>query len=194
MPDEAPRLPAKNSFFEEVPAMSHRLLILMLLPACAGPSIHTTPQPGSALDSSQAEAKRAPPGSTLTPTDPLAALNCGLPTAPGACTELAVASEPEPQPTETEPKPAEPKPEPKPEPRAVEPKAPVEKAPEQKPVPHPHHHDAAAPDAKVIDPMCKMKIDPKTAAGGSLTVAGKQHWFCSTSCRRNFLAKNPGAK
>jgi len=122
------------------------------------------------------EAKRAPAGTTLTPADPLVALNCGLPSAPVACSDVAPEPEPEPAPKPVETKRVEPKPV------------------EQKPVPHQHHDEAAPPDAKVIDPMCKMTIDPKTAAGGSLTLEGKQHWFCSTSCRRNFLAKNPGAK
>lgn len=53
---------------------------------------------------------------------------------------------------------------------------------------------AATPDALVIDPVCKMKIDPKTAKGGTLKVDGTQYWFCSSSCRRTFLNQNPGAK
>ncbi len=76
-------------------------------------------------------------------------------------------------------------------------------APEQKPQPHEHHHESSvtAPepeaemaDAKVTDPMCKMKIDPKTAGGGSLTFEGNQHFFCSSSCQRNFLTQHPGAQ
>jgi YHS domain-containing protein len=80
---------------------------------------------------------------------------------------------------------------------------PAEEAPEQKPKPHEHHHEGAisspdstseVADAKVTDPMCKMKIDPKTAGGGSLTFEGETHYFCSSSCRRNFLTQHPGAK
>lgn len=78
-----------------------------------------------------------------------------------------------------------------------------EEEPAQKPRPHEHHHessvsapdgDAQVADAKVTDPMCKMKIDPKTAGGGSLTFEGETHYFCSSSCRRNFLTQHPGAK
>lgn len=80
---------------------------------------------------------------------------------------------------------------------------PAEEAEPQKPQPHEHHHessvsapegDAQVADAKVTDPMCKMKIDPKTAGGGSLTFEGEKHYFCSSSCRRNFLTQHPGAK
>ena len=53
---------------------------------------------------------------------------------------------------------------------------------------------AAAPETMVTDPVCKMKIDPKTAKGGTLKVNGTQYWFCSSSCRRSFLSQNPGAK
>lgn len=67
---------------------------------------------------------------------------------------------------------------------------------------HQHHQHggsatqqpAAAPEAMVTDPVCKMKIDPKTAKGGTLKVNGTQYWFCSSSCRRSFLSQNPGAK
>lgn len=111
--------------------------------------------------------------STLTSNDPLAAPNCALQNT-AACPELA----PE---------------------------------PEKKEEPH-HHHGEAEPgpapslsklesptpgiiaDTKVIDPVCKMKIDPKTAGGGSLWFQGRQHFFCSSSCRRTFISQNPGAK
>lgn len=120
--------------------MSIRALIfLLILPACAGPTAHQKPAPGSAQAPSQQESARPPAGSILGPADPLA-----------------------------------------------EPGAP--------PGEHHHHQPAESVDVKVIDPTCKMSIDPKTAAGGTLTVEGKQHWFCSTSCRRAFEAKNPGAK
>lgn len=155
--------------------MSTRPFFLLLLTACAGPSAHQTPASGSALDLTQAETKRSTVASTLTPNDPLAAPNCALQDT-AACPELA------PEPTQNE-------------------------------EPHHHHHGEAAPapapslspplksptpgivaDAKVIDPVCKMKIDPKTAGGGSLWFQGRQHFFCSSSCRRTFISQNPGAK
>jgi YHS domain-containing protein len=52
----------------------------------------------------------------------------------------------------------------------------------------------AAPTAKaalVVDPVCGMKVDPKTAAGSS-THAGKTYWFCSKEEKAKF-DKNPGA-
>ena len=69
--------------------MSPRILLaLLLLAACAGPSAHQT------RAASQPEAVRPVVASTLGPDDPLAASNCGLPTAPGSpCTD--VATEPE---------------------------------------------------------------------------------------------------
>lgn len=149
--------------------MSPRLSFLLLLSACAGPSVHQLTAPGSALATSEPEAVRTAVASTLAADDPLAVSNCALPVAPKAdCADRE------------------------------------KEAPGQKADPHQHHHhessvsappdDAEVADAKVTDPMCKMKIDPKTAGGGSLTVDGEQHWFCSSSCRRNFLSQHPGAK
>ena len=59
----------------------------------------------------------------------------------------------------------------------------------------PHHHAPATVEAAlVVDPVCKMKIDPKTAKGGSLELKGEKHFFCSTSCRTSFLKEHPEAK
>lgn len=135
--------------------------LLLLLAACAGPSAHRTP----ALQD-QPEAVRAKVATTLSPADPLAAPNCGLPTSPnGACPrpEQEQQHEHGHQPNGAQPPPA--------------PEAPAVTAP-----------------ARVTDPVCKMKIDPKTAKGGTLTHEGTQHWFCSSSCRNAFLTQNPGAK
>ncbi len=41
----------------------------------------------------------------------------------------------------------------------------------------------------VIDPVCKMKIDPDTAAGKS-EHEGTTYYFCATACKTNFDA-NP---
>lgn len=64
----------------------------------------------------------------------------------------------------------------------------------------PHHHHPgptaveAAPGALVVDPVCKMKIDPTKAKGGSLELKGEKFFFCSTSCRTSFLKEHPEAK
>ena len=50
---------------------------------------------------------------------------------------------------------------------------------------------AAPAQAQVVDPVCGMKIDPKTAAGTS-THAGKTYYFCSKDEKAKF-DKNPGA-
>jgi P-type Cu+ transporter len=42
----------------------------------------------------------------------------------------------------------------------------------------------------VTDPVCKMEIDPKTAAGKS-DFDGKTYYFCSAGCKREF-DKDPG--
>ena len=149
--------------------MSPRVLLALLLPAaCAGPSAHQTraaPEP---------ETVRLAVASTLGPEDPLAAPNCGLPTAPGSpCAEV------DPQPAKQEGGHQHHQHAPTPQPSTAAPST-------QKP--------ADAPEAMVIDPVCKMKIDPKTAKGGTLKVNGTEYWFCSSSCRRTFLSQNPGAK
>ena len=149
--------------------MSLKVLLVLLLPAaCAGPSAH------QARPAPEPETVRLGVASTLGPEDPLAAPNCGLPTSPNSpCAEVA----PEPE--------------------------------KKKEEGHQHHHGGsattepavpapqnltAAPPAMTIDPVCKMKIDPKVAKGGTLKVNGTEHWFCSSSCRRTFLSQNPGAK
>lgn len=63
----------------------------------------------------------------------------------------------------------------------------------------PHHHHPApaateAAPALVIDPVCKMKIDPTKAKGGSLELKGETFFFCSTSCRTAFVKEHPEAK
>lgn len=49
----------------------------------------------------------------------------------------------------------------------------------------------APAQALVVDPVCGMKVDPKTAAASS-THAGKTYWFCSKDEKAKF-DKNPGA-
>lgn len=50
---------------------------------------------------------------------------------------------------------------------------------------------AATTEASVIDPVCRMVIDPASAAASEI-VNGKPVYFCSDGCRRRFLA-NPAA-
>jgi YHS domain-containing protein len=49
----------------------------------------------------------------------------------------------------------------------------------------------AANTAQVVDPVCDMKVDPRTAAGSS-TLAGKTYYFCSKEEKAKF-DKNPAA-
>ena len=51
--------------------------------------------------------------------------------------------------------------------------------------------EATPTPAQVVDPVCGMKIDPRTAAGSSAH-AGKTYWFCSKGEKAKF-DKNPGA-
>ena len=37
----------------------------------------------------------------------------------------------------------------------------------------------------VLDPVCEMEIDPKTAAGKS-EYQGKTYYFCSMGCKKAF--------
>ena len=46
----------------------------------------------------------------------------------------------------------------------------------------------AGVDAKVVDPVCGMSIDPATAKGGALEHAGRTWHFCSEGCRAKFSA------
>ena len=165
--------------------MTPRLLCLLLLAGCAGPAAHLAAQAGSALEPGSPEAARPPVASTLAPADPLGAPFCGLPTAPGS---------PCPAPEEEPSKPAE---DPHRHHHGAAP-APAPGKPAEDP--HQHHRPAAAKApappvaALVSDPVCKMKIDPTTAKGGSLLLDGQRHHFCSSSCRNTFKAQNPGAK
>lgn len=40
----------------------------------------------------------------------------------------------------------------------------------------------------VVDPVCGMTIDPKTAKGGKSTFGGKDYFFCSPKCKTKFDA------
>ncbi len=37
----------------------------------------------------------------------------------------------------------------------------------------------------VIDPVCGMEVDPKTAAGSSV-YQGQTYYFCSMGCKKDF--------
>ncbi len=43
---------------------------------------------------------------------------------------------------------------------------------------------------KVVDPVCGMSIDPKTAKGGSAEFKGETYYFCNPKCKTKFVA-NP---
>lgn len=149
--------------------MSPRLLVFLLLPACAGPAAHRDPSSGSARNTSLPEAVRAQVATTLAFADPLAAPSCGLPTAP----EVAC---PEARPPEKQDDPHQH--------HQHGAGAPVKPAPAT----------PVVASTKVIDPVCKMTIDSSKAGGGSLWHDGQQHFFCSESCRSTFLSQHPGAK
>lgn len=176
--------------------MTSKIVITLLLAACAGPAVHRAPA------TNDGEGTRLAVASTLSPENPLDAPNCGLPTAGEACAETGSSeqkvdehhhhhhgSAPE------APAPSAPAPAPAPTPPA-----------KPKKEEHRHHHPApasaapvkAAPAAtevaSVRDPVCGMTINPTTAKGGSATLNGTQHFFCSSSCRRTFLSQNPEAK
>ncbi len=54
---------------------------------------------------------------------------------------------------------------------------------------HGHGHGAVEPGAdKVIDPVCGMTVDPKTARG-TAAHAGQTYYFCSTGCQTKFQAE-----
>ncbi|MFZ5446014.1 MAG: hypothetical protein ACOZQL_38840 [Myxococcota bacterium] len=57
---------------------------------------------------------------------------------------------------------------------------------------HAHHHHHAPEPTEVVDPVCGMKLDPSTAGGGSLVEGGKTVHFCSSACRRKYLAGRDG--
>jgi Cu+-exporting ATPase len=54
-----------------------------------------------------------------------------------------------------------------------------------------HHHHSAAPqdDGRVTDPVCGMKVDPKTAKGGHFAYKGQDYSFCSQRCHDRFKAE-----
>ena len=45
---------------------------------------------------------------------------------------------------------------------------------------------APAHPREVVDPVCRMRLDP-TRAAGQLQVAGRDYWFCSLECAAAFL-------
>jgi P-type Cu+ transporter len=55
---------------------------------------------------------------------------------------------------------------------------------------HKHHHNHHSDtDAKLVtDPVCGMKIDPKTAKGGTSSFNGHEYFFCSLKCKEKFNA------
>jgi YHS domain-containing protein len=44
----------------------------------------------------------------------------------------------------------------------------------------------SAPRQCVIDPVCKMQVDMRRAAG-DLQYRGRKYWFCSLSCVERFV-------
>lgn len=52
------------------------------------------------------------------------------------------------------------------------------------------HNHSNAQKAKVMDPVCGMRIDPATAKGGSTTYKGETYYFCNPKCKTKFEA-NP---
>lgn len=185
--------------------MSYRVTVALFLAACAGPAVHRAPAVAE-----EGEGARLAVATTLAPENPLDAPNCGLPTAGEACADT-VSSEEKPdehhhhqEATPEAPAPQAPTPAPTPTPA---PPAPATKPP-AKPKTDEQRHQHPAPSsaapvnatpplgevASVRDPVCGMTIKPATAKGGTATLRGTQHWFCSTSCRRTFMSQNPEAK
>ncbi|MDX2010118.1 MAG: hypothetical protein SFW67_08010 [Myxococcaceae bacterium] len=106
---------------------------------------------------------------TLASADPLVAKDCELPTAPQVpCATREPAVEPHDH-EQVAPEPAPPAP------AAVTPGPPTSTRPAQ--------------PTKVRDPVCGMLIDPRKAAGGSVTRNGVTTHFCSAVCKRTFLAR-----
>jgi Cu+-exporting ATPase len=54
-----------------------------------------------------------------------------------------------------------------------------------------HHHHGPAPqdDGRVTDPVCGMRVDPKTAKGGHFAYKGQDYFFCSQRCHDRFEAE-----
>lgn len=54
---------------------------------------------------------------------------------------------------------------------------------------HPHDHDAPVPSAaRVIDPVCGMKVDPTNPRGGQSAYKGTTYSFCNPKCKAKFEA------
>lgn len=58
-----------------------------------------------------------------------------------------------------------------------------------------HHHKSHCNHATheqqslaIVDPVCGMKVDPKTAKGGKSTFKGQEYFFCSSNCKTKFDA------
>jgi Cu+-exporting ATPase len=58
---------------------------------------------------------------------------------------------------------------------------------------HHQHEPGTQPgeNTRVTDPVCGMKVDPKTAKGGSFEHEGQTYYFCNPKCRERFEAE-PG--
>ncbi|MGN6284227.1 MAG: heavy metal translocating P-type ATPase [Afipia sp.] len=57
---------------------------------------------------------------------------------------------------------------------------------------HSHSHQqgpAPQDDGRVTDPVCGMRVDPKTAKGGHFAYKGKDYFFCSQRCHDRFEAE-----
>jgi len=48
---------------------------------------------------------------------------------------------------------------------------------------------SSSPGRTLLDPVCGMRVDPRSARGGTLVHAGVEHAFCSTHCRAAFEAE-----
>jgi P-type Cu+ transporter len=49
-------------------------------------------------------------------------------------------------------------------------------------------HGKHTHETKVIDPVCGMTVDPKTAKGGTSKFEGKDYFFCNPKCKTKFDA------
>jgi len=54
---------------------------------------------------------------------------------------------------------------------------------------HPHGPPPPSEGDKVLDPVCGMTVDPKTAKGGSHVHEGATYHFCNPRCRERFAAE-----
>ena len=54
---------------------------------------------------------------------------------------------------------------------------------------HPHGPPPPPEGDKVLDPVCGMTVDPKTAKGGSHVHKGATYHFCNPRCRERFAAE-----